>query len=271
MPYTVTYRIMNYELPNPVRKIRVQASRAEIRHLVKKGYLVRPRLFTGAALRRVSAAFDAVVRAQKRRDQVVHVRGDYAGKFIGDFPARHAYFRDLVRFRPLLSIAQAVIGPQVEVCGIGGRITVPADPPEQTHWHFHHRVMLDKTPPFFCRPNILDVLIYLDGTEDGPLLVVPGSHERYRDGLKGSQYGDLPGQQSLRLPPGGAVIMHGNLWHRGLPPARHPRRILFISYGAMWLKTERYRPGHDWGLERSLLKSRDRELRELSGLDGFPI
>ncbi|MBT5534275.1 hypothetical protein HOK31_14505, partial [Candidatus Poribacteria bacterium] len=45
--HTITYRVLNHDLSDPMRDVEVHASPAEIDHLVCRGYLLRERLFAG--------------------------------------------------------------------------------------------------------------------------------------------------------------------------------------------------------------------------------
>src|SRR5205823_11954083 len=117
-----------------------------------------------------------------------------------------------LKFPPTLSVARAVLGPQVQVRGLSARISYPDEPNQETHWHFHQRLIPDPVPPFFVRPQSLDALIYLDDADDanGPLCVVPGSHLRIHEDLSAEGYDEKPGQVTLRVPAGSRVLAHGS-------------------------------------------------------------
>ena len=103
--------------------------------------------------------------------------------------------------------------------GLSARITYPGDDREhQTPWHQHLRVISNPLPPWFSRPHCIDCLIYLDDLNEdtGAVAVVPGSHD-WLDKATPNVYGPVEGEVELRVEAGGGVLIHGNLWHRGLP------------------------------------------------------
>ena len=169
----------------------------------------------------------------------------------------------------------AMLGPQVQVRGFSARISYPDQPNQETHWHFHQRLIPDPLPPFFSRPQTIDCLLYLDETNDanGPLCVLPGSHHWTETDLPEEDYGDRPGQVTLRLPPGSLVFTHGSLWHRALPtrPEGTVRRLLLFGYGPCWMKAAIYGVKPDDGLTAQLLRGPnvDEETRELLGAAGY--
>lgn len=276
--HELTYRLRNHDLDDPARRVEVHASREEIAAFARDGYLVRERLIAGEGLERLRAALDEVARAEREADEWVTSDGvsasrRFGGLFLRHLMDKHEAFLDLLRFESVLSVARAMLGPQIQVRGLSARIVYPEQPEQETHWHFHQRLIPDPIPPFFSRPHTIDALIYLDATDDanGPLVVVPGSHERIGEDLPAGEFGALPGQEVLRLPPGSVVLCHGALWHRALPnrPEGTVRRLLLLGYGPAWMKPSIYgvRPEH--GLTRGLLAGADEETRELLGESGY--
>ena len=82
-------------------------------------------------------------------------------------------------------------------------------------------------------------------------------------------YEPVPGEQTLRLPAGSMVIVHANLWHRGLATRLGRRRVLMLSYTPCWLRESPHGgPPPADGLTRDLLADGDGETRELLGLEG---
>jgi hypothetical protein len=162
-----------------------------------------------------------------------------------------------------------MLGPQVQVRPLTGRISYPDQPNQETHWHFHQRIIPSPMPPFLCRPHVIDCLIYLDELNDanGPLCVVPGSHHRIYEELPDENWDDLPGQVTLRLPAGSCVMIHGSLWHRALPttPQGTVRRLLILPYAASWLKLPSYGVRPKDGLMAALYQDADPETLELLG------
>lgn len=274
--YTFTYRLRNHDLQDPVRRVEVQATPEEIDSFAEQGYLVRERLFEGEQLERLRAALDEVVAAENGR----HGPGEgmsssrrFGGVFLRHLMDKHPTFLELLRFPPTLSVARALLGPQVQVRGLSARISYPEHPSQETHWHFHQRLIPDPLPAFFSRPQTIDALIYLDDADDanGPLCVVPGSHQRTGEDLPADEYGELPGQVVLRPPAGSCVMCHGALWHRALPnrPDGTIRRLLLLGYGPTWMKASIYGERPRDGLTARLLEHADEETRELLGVAGY--
>lgn len=274
--HTRTYKILNHDLADPVRTVDVEATPEEIETLAQTGYLIRERLFEGEALEALRTALDEVAA------QEANIAGNgegfsdsrrFGGLFLRHLMDKHAAFLDLLRFRPTLSVARAMLGPQVQVRGMTARISYPGQANQETHWHFHQRVVPQPLPPWFVRPHSIDCLIYLDDTDDanGPLCIVPGSHEWLQTELPADEYGDLPGQVTLRLPSGSVVLTHGSLWHRALPtmPQGTVRRLLILGYAPTWMRSAPYGVKPENGLTQTLLDGADTETRELLGRGGY--
>lgn len=86
----------------------------------------------------------------------------------------------------------------------------------------------------------MDVLIYLDDLNEptGPLCVLPGSHNLLDSEPAPHLFEDLPGQETLHLPAGSAVLMHPNVWHRARPTTAEGRKpgvcADLAPAGAVW-------------------------------------
>ncbi|MBI1928294.1 phytanoyl-CoA dioxygenase family protein [Candidatus Poribacteria bacterium] len=271
--YTLTYRILNHDLKDPERKVDVHATPEEIRQLVDEGYLVRERLFSGEQLERLRAALDVVEAGEIDNHQDVGRSRRFGGLFLRHLMDKHPTFLDLLKFQPTLSVARAVLGPLVQIRGLSARISYPGEPNQETHWHFHQRVISDPLPPFFVQPHAIDCLVYLDDINDatGPICFVPGSHRWLLEALSTEDYADKPGQIIMRVPAGSCVIIHSNLWHRALPthPDGTKRRLLILSYTPTWMKQAPYGVKPANALTVALLKDADAETRELLGVGGY--
>jgi hypothetical protein len=186
---------------------------------------------------------------------------------------RHETFlNELLKFPPTLSLARAALGPQVQIHGAVIRVTYPDAPNQDTHWHWHQRVVPEPIPPFFSQPWVIDNLIYLDDTDEltGGLAVVPGTHRLLHEQLPASDRSEMPGQVVLRVPAGSCVTATGSIWHRGLPSVAggRVRRLLILGYSPTWMKPiDRFGDG----LTRPLLDdpATDDETRELLGHGGY--
>ncbi|SDS28847.1 phytanoyl-CoA dioxygenase family protein [Actinopolymorpha singaporensis] len=274
--YVLNYRLRSHDFGDPHRTIRVHASQESIGRLVEDGYLLREGMIERDQLEALRTALDEVVEAESgARSPKADSEGSrrFGGVFVRHLMDKHPAFLDLLRFEPILSVVRAVLGPQVQMRGVSARVVYPDQPDQETEWHFHQRLIPDPLPPFFSRPHTVEALVYLDEADDsnGPLCVVPGSHQRIGQDLPLDDYADKPDQVVLRVPAGGCVFAHGALWHRAMPnrPDGTVRRLLILGYGPTWMKSSIYgeRPAHP--LTDSLLPDADQETRELLGVDGW--
>lgn len=269
------YRIRNANVhKDPPRLVDVHATPEEVRFLEEEGYLIRPSLITGELLERLRQAADELeAEALKHTDPTAGL--NFGGLFIRNLIDRHPVFLEtLLKFEPLLSVARAVIGPQVQIHASVLRVAYPHLENQAVEWHFHQRVVPDPEPAFFLRPVVVDNLIYLDDLTDesGPLVVLPRSHLR-NDDLMSGDLSPKPGEVKVLVPAGSVVTSHSSLWHRAIAPlpTGGKRRLLILGYSPVWLK-QIDRPsvvGCGGGLTDSLKQTKDPETRELLGLSGF--
>jgi ectoine hydroxylase-related dioxygenase (phytanoyl-CoA dioxygenase family) len=271
--HTVPYRIRNHDLKDPARPVEVLASPEEIEQLAQDGYLARPNTLSPERVTRLRAAIDEVAAAELGAAAKVSTSSRFGGLFLRHLADKHQAFLDLLTFQPVLSVVRGVLGPQVQLRGFSARISYPNEPNQETHWHFHQRVVPDPLPAFYSRPQSIEALLYLDDANDasGPLSVVPGSHNWIERDLAAEQYGDLPGQVTLRPTAGTCVFVHGSLWHRAHAntPQGHLRRLLIVGYGPTWMKPSIYGAKPQNGLTAKLLEDADAETKELLGLAGW--
>lgn len=267
--HSLTYRIRNNDRNLPVRTLEVHATSDELAFFAEQGYLIRERLFPPEHVERLRTALAEILDDEIKQMGISRSRR-FGGTFLRHLMEKHSAFLELFRFQPTLSVARAMLGPQVQVLPMTARISYPNEPNQETHWHFHQRVIPDPMPPFFARPHVIDSLIYLDDTNDanGPICIVPGTHHRIHEDLPGDCFDDIPGQVTLRLPAGSCVMIHGATWHRALPtrPEGTVRRMLILPYAAAWLNLPSYgiRPRN--GLMKALFDNADTETSELLGI-----
>lgn len=274
--HTITYRILNHDLKYPERRVEVKATKKEVDQFSRAGYLVRERMFQGEMLEQLRTALDELVareREVKGPGEGFSTGRRYGGLFLRHLHEKHPLFLSLMQFPPIVSVAQAMLGPQINLRGFTARITYPGQPNQETEWHQHHRVVPTPLPPWFVRPQSMDTLIYLDDLDDhtGPLCVVPGTHQRILEDVSADCYDDLPGQQVLYLSAGSMVLMHAGLWHRAKPttPQGKIRRLLLFGYAPAWLRRASYGTVPEHGLSQPLRESSDPEVRELVGVGGW--
>lgn len=83
-------------------------------------------------------------------------------------------------------------------------------------------------------------------------------------------YEPVEGELVVRVKAGGGVLIHSNLWHRGLPTLRTKRRMLILSYTPTWLRRSPHGgPPPDDGLTQAILEGDDEEARILLGKGGY--
>jgi hypothetical protein len=271
--HTIHCRVRDYDKGFPDRDVEALATPEEIQAFAKDGYMVRERLLPMSEVERLRDAFDSIIPMDQRPEK--GGGRNFGGIFIRHMMDRHPAFLEFLKFPPTLSIARAVFGSYVNLRGFTGRVCFPDDPGQETEWHFHQRVIPDPLPPFFMRPQTIDVLLYLDDITDanGPLQVVPGSHLRIETDLQKNDFEEKPGQVTFTLPAGSAVFAHGSLWHRSLPtqPGCTMRRLLLFGYGPGWMKPSIYGEKPKDGLTFKLLQdpNLDEESKELLGVAGY--
>ena len=274
--HKLQYEVLNAHNPNGETgqnwDVEVHASPEELQTFAETGCLAREGLFQGEALQKLRDALDCLEeREWKKRDSAM------AGKRGWGFIPRHLMdkdeaFLELLKFQPTLSIARAMMGPLVRLRGLSARITYPGeDRKHQTPWHQHMRVISNPLPPWFSRPHCIDCLIYLDDLNEdtGAVAVVPGSHN-WLDKATPNSYESVDGEVELRVKAGGGVLIHGNLWHRGLPTLNAKRRMLILSYTPTWLRKSPHGGEQpEDGLTHTFLEDADLEERMLLGVGGY--
>lgn len=253
-------------------EIEIHATPRELREFEASGYLVREGLFSGEALTRLQNALDRLEEREwgQRSDDPSQKRS--WGKIPRHLMDKDGAFLDLLKFQPTLSVARAMMGPLVRLRGLSARISYPGDVRHETPWHQHLRVVSQPLPPWFSRPHCIDALIYLDDLNDdtGPVAVVHGSHNWLDREPPVDTYESLEGEVELRVKAGGAVLIHGNLWHRALPTLGAKRRMLILSYTPTWLrKSPHGGPQPEDGLTQAFLEEADPEERMLLGVGGY--
>lgn len=270
--YVLDYHVRSSDMADSHRSVNVLASPHEIECFARDGFLVRERMIERPQREQMSAALDEVVESECGRSSADSSRTSrrYGGLYVAQLMEKHRTFIELVRCQPLVSVVRAVLGPQVQFRGVSARVTYPDEPNQETHWHFHQRLVPDPLPPFFSAPQTIEALIYLDDVDDanGPLCVVPGSHRWIETELPRDDYDAKPGQQLLSVPAGSCVMLHGSLWHRALPTRRDGtvRRVLIVGFGPMWMKTWSKEQRPTGSLTDELLATADQETRELLGI-----
>jgi hypothetical protein len=237
--HAVEFRVMDPRVSDPTYRIDVHATRAEIDALVQDGYLIGYEWFTNEQIARFRSALDRIYREEpfEPDDRVDRYGGWRYLRFLLD---KDPAFLDLLQVTPAMTIAQAVLGPQVRLDHVDGKYG-PGDLGDQfVPWHIHHRVIPDPIPPFFSYPHAIHCLLYLDDLDEqnGCLCVIPGSHKLPHLSYVQDEHGDRPDQRALPVRAGGCVLIHANLWHRVLPSSSRgrQRRLIIFGYLPAWMK-----------------------------------
>ena len=238
MTHTVRYRVLDPRVGNPMHDIYVDGSAREIQSLVKDGYVIRDGWFPEPELLAMRSALDRIFEDEKDMpDERIDRYGGW--RYFRHLMDKDPVFLKLLWFAPPRTIAQAVLGPQVRFDQVDAKYGVPHVASQYVPWHIHHRVIPDPLPPFFCYPHAIHCLLYLDAIDssNGPLCVLPGSHEWTDQTYVQDQNSDLDGQVVLSLPAGACVLMHANLWHRVLRSQTETgyRRVILFGYLPAWL------------------------------------
>lgn len=267
--HVTEYRILDSKRGLPKRKITVDATPSEIYHLVEKGFLIRPGLLSQSGVRRLRRALCEVLANEKRRRRV-SLDTCFGSSYVRHLLDKHPAFVSLFRLRSPVSIARAVLGPQVKFDEITARVTDLQSQPSFSPWHIHLRVVPIPIPAFFTYPHGIDCLLYLDDIdeESGPLCVLPGSHYRKTEVYPVGDMSPKRGQRILHLNAGDCLMMHANLWHRSLPSIRNSglRRLIIFGYLPSWVGGgERGSPKPRSDVLSELRRHRNAQTRELAG------
>jgi hypothetical protein len=252
----------------PTRTVETTASRAELDHLVRVGYLVREGLLDQSLAAELGDAVLRLAQAEENQPGAEYLAGESI--YIRGLLDKDRVFHRLLRLEPVLSIARSLLGPQVWI-DLEARMNYPGSAGVAVPWHGHLPVIPDPVPPFFCFPHQIHCLVYLDRVTvaEGALCLVPGSHMRPDLRIPLGDYSDLDDQVELFFEAGDAVLIHGNLWHRTVPstPDAGSRRLLLLGFVPSWIRNDIGKAGvrAPRPLTDELARTSDAELRELLG------
>ena len=148
------------------------------------------------------------------------------------------------------------MGPLVRLRGLSARISYPGrEDPHQTPWHQHLRVISDPRPPLVLAAPLhrLPDLPRRPERRHGGRRSGAGVAHPGLDRPSPRSCEPAAGEVELRVRAGGAVLIHGNLWHRGLPTLKAKRRMLILSYTPAWMRASPHSgPQPEGGLTRPL-------------------
>jgi hypothetical protein len=252
----------------PTRSVATTASREELDELVSRGFLLCRELLDAPSARTLAEAVLRLAEAEESFPESECLAGQSI--YIRALLDKDEAFHSLLRLEPVLSMARALLGPQVWI-DLEARMNYAGSPGVAVPWHGHIPVIPDPLPAFFCYPHQIHCLIYLDRIteQEGALCLLPGSHMNPGVRIPLGDQSDQDGQVQLYFEPGDAVLIHGNLWHRTIPsqPRAGFRRLLLMGYVPSWIRSDIGLNGvQATGSRRSeLVAQGDAEVQELLG------
>lgn len=180
--------------------------------------------------------------------------------------SRSGRFHILVRKDPVFAFVKQLLGPDITLRFISMRYCEPGTPGQP--WHIDYRqhwpIKMPEHPLWMPFPTVV-VAYYLDDltTENGPLWIVPGSQVGPERPENVDEH--LPGEVSLMMRVGSAVVFDAKVWHRGGGNfSTIPCRALFLDYSLSWV----IRPYKFNGpFIEELKEDADQELLKLLGLN----
>ena len=136
------------------------------------------------------------------------------------------FIREVLLHPRLAGVIRSLLGPNF-LMPTGGHHHLIDQPVSGQDWHS------DGISGLGYEINELQCYYYPQDVniEDGPTMILPGSHCRAvnRDAL--AHYGDLAGQLSLVVKAGTVAITRYGIWHRAGPKLNHkPRSMIKFSY-----------------------------------------
>jgi ectoine hydroxylase-related dioxygenase (phytanoyl-CoA dioxygenase family) len=270
--FTIEYEVFNHRPERYKREVEVHANPDDIKSFDETGYLIRHNLFTGEMLDEFRNALDELEARERNVQEFQQLNSksrNFGGLYLRRLIDKHPFFYNMMRYPPLISVARAMMGPQLRSSSMG-RITYPGQENQETEWHQHLSYIPNPKPPWFVQPHGIDILIYLDDLTDetGPIVVLPGSHKNLQDEPPIDYFGEIQGQEKLNLTAGSAVFIHSNLWHRAMPttPEGTRRRLVIMAYHPVWLR--RLQQDGRYMTEEEIAQA-DPETLELRGHGGF--
>jgi hypothetical protein len=114
--HTIPFEILAGYVQPIKRPVDVHATKEEIEEFTREGYLVRERLFQGEELEKLRTAVDQLEERQKNVDefgQLFSTSSTYGGLFLRRLADKDQRFMDLIHDQRLLSVARAMMGPQL--------------------------------------------------------------------------------------------------------------------------------------------------------------
>ena len=202
----------------------------EVAAFRRNGFHVLPAMLSPAEIERAAALFESVV-AQ--------------GGGLRNLLDREEGLLFVAAHPTLLAAVHAILSPRPQILQYDGIDQLPGSSDQTYHADFS----------FFSSgvTLMLNVGVYLDGLNEanGPIWVVPGSHDQPPHGRASARDGVFPlpppdrrthgieGAEPVHCPPGSAVLFDCCTWHHGggnRIDSGQRRRAVFPTYGHWWMK-----------------------------------
>jgi hypothetical protein len=187
---------------------------------------------------------------------------------------RERIFRDMIVREPMISLGEALLGPNCHLIADGAVYNPPGI--AITSWHVDDGLYFplpDNIPrhdPSVTIPNLIVnfqmMLTDVPSVEYGPTQVIPRSH--YAGHVPNSQENptfDGQGPVSIPCEAGDLYLQHSQLWHRGAPNTSDRRRCLYqFSYGDRRI-AQRFYPFLNYRVPDHVLEDADERMLRLLG------
>jgi hypothetical protein len=189
------------------------------RELYGQGYTILPAFFSEAECRWMSELMDEHWRRSGSPPMQARERGFMFNPILSVIPT----FAPLLDQPWLMQLAREVIGDEVRLISVGGRIS-NENTVEQLSWHHHY----DWNPeglPGRKKIERIQTSIYCDGTfkDIGPLVLLPRRFDEPIGSPSAGLYQSWEREHVIEVPIGSIVIWDSPLWHtarRGLSAGR---------------------------------------------------
>jgi ectoine hydroxylase-related dioxygenase (phytanoyl-CoA dioxygenase family) len=219
----------------------------DVRFYRENGYLIRERVLDDAELAELRAVTESVIdraRSMTRSDQILdldegHTPESPRVRRIKYVVRAHPYYAQVLRHPKILGVLTALLGTAVRE--LGGKLNIKgARHGAPVEWH------QDWAYYPHTNDDLLALGILLDdvGTDNAPLLVVPGSHRGsiyshhdrgvFCGGIDVAAAGlDVSNAVALTAPAGSLTVHHVRIVHASeRNRSNRPRRILFYECAA---------------------------------------
>ena len=156
-----------------------------------------------------------------------------------DFIQSRSFRQNVLLHPQVAGVARSLLGPN---------FTLPTSAHNHLYEHPHEGQTLHSDGLTESGYGITHLQCYyypqLVEIEDGPTIVVPGSHQRLVDREAIAHYGNITGQVCLTVPAGTVVMTHYGIWHKAGPKINQKKRSM-IKFS--FFRTQP--PKRDWVIE----------------------